>query len=626
MNKLSKEQQKVIDYVKKGYNVVIDAVAGCGKTTTSLHICKELHDKKILMLTYNAGLKIDTRNKILKYDITNLEVHSYHSFCVKYYKRECYDDLSMYKLLKENIELDTNFDIIILDEQQDMKPLFYELGQKIIKPDTQLCIFGDVNQNIYSYQGSNVMYLTNADKLFSNNRKWKKLNMKTTFRMSIEIANFINNILLKQERLVATKHGLNVKYLQITTYKPFLILNIIKDYKKRGYNYDDIFILGLTVKSIALQKLENECVKNNIPCFVSTSENGSIDNELIKNKLVITTYHQSKGLERKIVFVYNMDEGYYWYAKNIPKDICPNPIYVACTRVIEELYIIHDMCKDYLPFIDSDKIKDYAKISGNLRLKEKEVTSPKLIKKSVTDLIKGLSFTQNINLLNYFKFIRIKEPSKLIELNSKVENNGLFEDVSSINGTSIPAYYEIIKMKSCKLYDYVINNNLENLSIDQLEQIEKIKNKMKLHKYLSIDNILFLATIYEYLFNGYLFKLNQIKNFKWWSTDDAQQKLEIILDIIHINMSDNLEFEVNISNEDYNGLIDCIDHDKKIIWEFKMVSYIADLHFIQLVIYACISNKQYNNYKYRILNILSGEIMELDIDNSNLIEFYNIIK
>ena len=54
MIQLSEEQQCILDTVKEGHNVMVDAVAGTGKTTLILSIAREMPDTKILQLTYNA--------------------------------------------------------------------------------------------------------------------------------------------------------------------------------------------------------------------------------------------------------------------------------------------------------------------------------------------------------------------------------------------------------------------------------------------------------------------------------------------------------------------------------------------------------------------------------------------
>jgi superfamily I DNA/RNA helicase len=82
---ISTEQNRIIQELLLNNNVVIDSVAGSGKTTCNLHIASYFKNLKILLMTYNSKLKIETREKIQKLKLENIEVHSYHSFCVKYY-------------------------------------------------------------------------------------------------------------------------------------------------------------------------------------------------------------------------------------------------------------------------------------------------------------------------------------------------------------------------------------------------------------------------------------------------------------------------------------------------------------------------------------------------------------
>jgi hypothetical protein len=628
MNKLNNEQNNIIKSIKKGYNIIVDAVAGCGKTTTSLAIAKEFNDKKILLLTYNAGLKTETRQRVEKYNINNLEIHSYHSFCVKYYKYPCYDDLRM-RILLDNLKNENknifNFDLIILDEQQDMKPLFFELIQYIIKPNIQICLFGDKNQNIYSYQGSDINYLIKANKLISSERKWKKHNIFTTFRVNKSVANFVNKILLKEDRLNAIKDGPPVEYLICNPFKPKEIINKIKNFLSMGYTPNDIFILAPSIKSkkIPIRILENILVLNGIPCCVTINdENNIIDEEVMYNKILFTTYHQSKGLERKIVFVYSMDDGYYRYAKDSSIDKCPNPIYVACTRTLEHLIIIHGKQNSYLPFLNVEELNKYCNINGTIELKENITNSNSSINEiihniTVTDFIKSLTINQTIEALKNIKFKNIQNIYKNIIIPSKIlTSNNMFEDVSSINGIAIPSYYEFISNNNSKLLDNITSN------IDDLTLI--IKNKLDnilLKDILNINDFLFFATIYDMRLNGYCYKLLQIQDYNWLE----KKQLNDILNIIHKALGNKIyhrEFEEKISilinGKKIFGIVDCIDDKTKTIWEFKAVSYISEINLLQLAIYAYICKNIYKDYSYKILNILTGEIKELDLLNSNL--------
>ena len=626
MINLNIEQKEIINSIKNGYNIIVDAVAGCGKTTTSLEIAQECTNKNILLLTYNAGLKTETRQRIIKYNINNLEVHSYHSFCVKYYNYPCYDDLRMQLLLNNKDIINKsnfNFDLIILDEQQDMKPLFFDLVQYIIKPNIQICLFGDINQNIYSYQGSNINYLIKADELFNSHNEWKKHSIFTTFRVNKSIASFVNKILLKEDRLHAIKDGPPVQYLISNPFKPKDIIYKIKDFLKQGYTPNDIFILAPSIKSkkIPVRLLENLLVLDDLPCCVAINEEGNvIDEEVMYNKILFTTFHQSKGLERKIVFIYSMDEGYYRYAKDASLDKCPNPIYVACTRSLEHLIIIHTKQNLHLPFINKNKLNNHCILEGEVAYIGAKIDSPTNINIqhiTVTDYLKNLSIKHIINILKHIKYNTIQEKYKNIILPAKtLTNNNMYEDISSINGIAIPSYYEFITNKNSKLLDN-ITCNIDDLSID-------IKNKLDLvliKESLNINDFLFFATIYDMRINGYYYKLSQIKEYNWLN----ESILKNILNIIHKALGNKIyhrEFEENssivINNKKIFGIIDCIDNETKTIWEFKAVSYISETHLLQLALYALMCKDIYKDYSYKILNILTGEIKELDLINSNL--------
>jgi hypothetical protein len=635
MINLNIEQKEIINSIKNGYNIIVDAVAGCGKTTTSLAIAQECKDKNILLLTYNAGLKTETRQRILKYNISNLEVHSYHSFCVKYYNYPCYDDLRMQLLLNNNDIINKcnfNFDLIILDEQQDMKPLFFDLIQYIIKPNIQICLFGDVNQNIYSYQGSNSDYLIKANELIPSHNEWKKHSIFTTFRVNKSIAGFVNKILLKEDRLHAIKEGPPVQYLICNPFKPKDIINKIKDFMVQGYTPNDIFILAPSIKSkkIPVRLLENLLVLNGLPCCVTLNEDGNvIDEEVMHNKILFTTFHQSKGLERKIVFVYSMDEGYYRYARDAPLDKCPNPIYVACTRSLEHLIIIHAKQNLHLPFLNKNELNNHSIIEGEIAPIETKFDSPTndniIHNITVTDYLKNLSINQVINILKYIKYDTIQEKYKNITIPAKtLTHSNMYEDVAAINGIAIPSYYEFITNKNSKLLDN-IKCNIDDLSID-------IKNKLDLvlsKDCLNINDFLFFATIYDMRLNGYYYKLSQIKTYDWLD----EKILKNILNIIHKALGNKIyhrEFEehssIVINNKKIFGIIDCVDNETKTIWEFKAVSYISEIHLLQLALYALMCKDVYKNYSYKILNILTGEIKELDLINSNLDKIFEFIK
>ena len=200
---LSIEQNEVIEQLKNN-NVVVDSVAGSGKSTCGLYISLINKNANILQLTYNKKLKDETREKVVLLGLTNLEIHSYHSFCVKHYDSSCFTDSGIINILKNKLSCRKlfNYDIIILDEVQDMSSIYFELVCKIFKENgngnTKICMFGDINQSIFDFNKADQRFITFAPELFIlNNLLWKKCKLTTSFRITNQMSLFINNCMFK---------------------------------------------------------------------------------------------------------------------------------------------------------------------------------------------------------------------------------------------------------------------------------------------------------------------------------------------------------------------------------------------------------------------------------------------
>ena len=103
----SEEQQYICDCIKQGHNVVVDACAGSGKSTTILSVACEIPTKKILQITYNASLRKEFKEKVTEYGIKNIDVHTYHSLAVQYFAPDAYTDSGIRRILN-NIDQETD--------------------------------------------------------------------------------------------------------------------------------------------------------------------------------------------------------------------------------------------------------------------------------------------------------------------------------------------------------------------------------------------------------------------------------------------------------------------------------------------------------------------------------------
>ena len=449
----SDEQIKIIDHICNN-NIVVDSVAGSGKTTTNLHIAKKYPNLNIILLTYNSKLKLETRQKVVENNIHNLETHSYHSFCVKYYNRLCFRDKEIAKVIIKNTLPIKKFryDIIILDEAQDITLTYYKLVKKIYTDNAQdanLCLLGDIYQSIYDFNGADSRFIKYADKCFNfNTFSWLHCKLNYSFRVNQHMANFVNKCMLNNERIKSIKMGCIPTYIICNTFGNFMDEEPIafvklKEYLSLGYKPSDIFIIAPSVKSDGspVRILENKIKLelDDIPIYVPNNDDEEIDNSIIENKLLISTFHQTKGLERKVVFVFNFDDSYFrMYKKHSNPKVCPNELYVATTRVSEHLILFHHYQNNFLPFLDLKALQTHSKFILNTPLMISESKNIKNVNTSPTDLCNHLKDDVTSKCLTYFKIKKVSLPKPKINIPLKTKQNNTYESVSEINGTAIP--------------------------------------------------------------------------------------------------------------------------------------------------------------------------------------------
>ena len=690
---ISKEQNSVIIALKENNNVIVDSVAGSGKTTCILHIATEFKNINILLLTYNAKLKIETRTRVSNLKLKNLEVHSYHSFCVKYYDNKCFTDSQIFKLLLNKTKNKKyNYDLIILDESQDINPTYYELICKIYKDNdnnARLCLLGDRNQSIYQFNKADERFLIYANKIFNFNKDtWVKCKLTESFRITYEMSNFINSCMFNCDRIKSVKKSNNKpRYIICDTFddyknKPF---DEVLFYLQKGYTPEDIFILAPSIKTNGKNKspvrvLENK-IKNelNILIYIPSSDEEKIDDEIIKNKLVFSTYHQTKGLERKVIIIFGFDSSYFnYFNKNANSKNCSNELYVASTRGSEYLTLLHHHTNNFLPFLNTKKLHTYCNVYIFDELSTNKNKELKNLNTPVTDIIKHLPSDVLEECMKYFTIKQINKKIKQIEIIHKTKQKNGFEHVSDITGTAIPAYFEYKitnklsfydellldypKNKELK-YDELINfkissdldlnnnnfidndlnnnnfidndlndnnfidndlndNNLIDNDLNNNDEFDKIYdfNKINIHN-LKLDELLYISNLWSSKKSGLLFKVCQITKYNWLNKNDLDLCVERLY---KLNLSSNAVFEKKFELENKNelsnrkiiGYVDCIDNNN--LYEFKCVSKIENEHYLQLAIYIYL-------YETQKLNKITYSINDKIIYIRNNMEIEDII-
>ena len=680
MKKLSKEQQLILTYIRKGKNIVVDAVAGTGKTTLILAVAEKIPTKKILQITYNSSLRLEVKHKVLQQELTNIKVHTYHSLAKRYYDvADFVTDTELRSLVlkkqspKEPI---SSFDILVLDESQDITFLYFQFILKFIHDmgsPIQLLILGDYMQGLYDFKGADIRFLTLAKEIWKgfpllSTQSFVKTSMKMSFRITNQICSFVNDVMLGEKRMEACRDDLPVIYIRNSMDNIHRIVSAeIQKLFAQGAQPCDIFILGSSVKGVNsnIRKLENRLVENNIPCHVPMLDNDKIDDRVIGGKVVFSTFHCVKGRQRKYVFVVGFDQSYLrFYARNKPTDVCPNTLYVAATRSMNGLYLLEsDQYRDDQPlkFLKMNHVEmkqqPFIEFRGIQKTLFEEIKDDE--KKSLahyitpTELIKFIPESVIDEIYPLLEIIYIKESTteSLLEIPNIVETKqGFFEEVSDLNGIAIPSFYydylyqkwDIQTTKKSNILLNMIRSNIQNMNTNDHIFLKRIVNDIP-ENIDKIEDYLFVANISLAIQETLYFKLKQIDKteYNWISTDmmekckermdqcigmDCEKTLPVIEKTILNEKQDELHvlidafLETHFGNERrfrFHARVDVITDN--IVWEIKCTNKITVDHMLQMVIYKWLWDMSGQLPKeFKLFNIKTGEILRLEATGEQL--------
>lgn len=598
MAKLTYEQQLIVNQIDVS-NVSVLAVSGAGKSFCLFSVAKTYPSKSILLLTYSSSLKAECREKARGMDISNMKIHSFHSFNTGYYGSKDYTDRGIIKTLKENITPKPyNFDIILCDEYQDATPTLYDFTVKLIEDnenqDAKVLVCGDSLQNIFAYAGASPKYLLGAEKHFLPNSLWTvNMRMSKTFRVPSNITKFLSDTCGLDNGMVSHNEGGRVRYVMCDLYNGYDTLAELEKVLEE-FEPGDIFILAPSVHSKSVVRLENmiqtELAHRQVPVFVSTQD--SIPNEAVmKGKLVISSVHASKGKERKCVIVMN-----FHYSKNWGEnpDKIPNETYVAITRATEKVLLLHHFSNDFYGFIDQRNLKDNSEfvVKKEMKLSQRP-SSPRDMTISVTKLLKNIPSLMIDSCMEMIEIKRMRLPNRnLIELNDYTKGRYGSESVSCINGVAIPAYYEFKKTGNSAIF------NGEVLSKEQF----------------SSKLLLRAATVYVASQSEFLFLQHQIHKYNWIPFETFEKCAD---NIKTLKLNDP-KFEVSVKKKVGQrvicGALDIVDNQK--VFELKCVGSLSDLHILQLVMYMYLHNRP--DMRYYLYNVISNELLMVKCSVDNL--------
>lgn len=603
----SEEQSEIIQLIEES-NVLVDSVAGSGKTTTNLFIARTYPHWNILLLTYNAKLRLETKARLG--DIKNLEVHTYHSFAVKNYNPEAFTDKGIRKALYAQSA--THFyNLIILDEIQDMTMLYYQFVCKIFNDNVikaKMCLVGDRYQSIYDFMGADARFIIYGHELFNFAGSWAHRSLSTSYRMTEGIANFVNYCMLGEKRIHTVRDGPKPDYIICNCFAPTAIVDYLDELLK-NHAPENIFILAPSVRSkkSPVCRFENELkTRTGVPVHIPDSDESRIDPEVIKGKLVFSTFHQAKGLEREVVVIFGFDDSYFdYYKKDRPRDICPNELYVATTRARSHLILLHHYKNHYLQFLKKEQLNHVNMINFK-SLKAGEGSSSTKTEYSVTELLRHIPSQAFDYCRSMLRITEIKPARETLAIPIKINGTDGAEFVATINGIAIPLYYEWKRYGTPQILGYVQEKLMEDNSILKDKWIE-----LNTH-----EDVTHLAILYSSLMDQLLFKFMQINDYSW-ITEEHYDRACDRLQFIHDGKFEQM-VHYKVGAIKIHGTIDCIDDVN--VYEFKCVNKLEDKHIVQLALYSLM----YEAEHYYLYNIYTDQMLEIaaSTEDLNMIAHY----
>ncbi|KAL6694160.1 P-loop containing nucleoside triphosphate hydrolase protein [Trichoderma pleuroticola] len=648
---LSPEQHNIVKLCAE-QNVVVSARPGSGKTAMAEAIAAHYPHLRIGFSVYLKILQLENERRLKKYP--NAEVFTIHRMARLLFGTVVPDDAKLLELIKGAVnrnELPEGefepFDIIVLDEFQDCDDLLYWLVICFIRVNTRkrggrpahLITLGDERQSIYRFRGADHRYLTQAPELLGSisSHPFVELPLSESFRLSNENVQFINKTFLGGDSsMTSSKSGPKPIVFR---YGPPRINALAKKLaaliKQYGAKNSAIIAPSVRRNRPLIQLVNILSKKYGIPIAPPIAYDSAVDKRILDGKLSISTIHGFKGRERDLVILLGIDSSFFRYlGRDLPDNTCPNEVFVALTRAVEQLVLIHDEKKKLMPFVSVDNLYETAEVI-NMTSEQAKIASPNAPGRALQF---GLNLPPKVNVMDMARYVRGERLDAIIqrdlcvqELSASLpekerirmrdvvcsdEEKGFYEAVGDINALVILAAFQHAVTGAATLFDSNNQAIEEGPSIYTDEQISQLCRN---------------ACAYHALISGYLPRYLQMKNhdFNWIKPRDlvlAQSRLQDELG----DSASHLRFEVDVKRyivvDKRETLLygradvvttPTISEDGDIesgesIWEIKSVSRLSNEHIVQACTYAYLLAARSGQIPRIILyNVRDGKKLEI---------------
>ncbi|KAL7807276.1 P-loop containing nucleoside triphosphate hydrolase protein [Trichoderma gracile] len=628
----SPEQQKVVKLCLEN-NVVVSARPGSGKTATAEAIVAAYPHLRVAVLCYSKALQLDTQRRLNKYP--NVEAMTFHKMARLLFGAPLQEDITLsqeiqnaFTLKKLPQEQFEPFDIIVLDEFQDCTELISKLINIFLRANeakrggqpARLVVLGDERQSIFQFLGADYRYLTAAPELLGPLSPWHfvELPLDQSFRLSKETVQLINGAFLGSEAYISSsKSGPKPMVLVCNPSDKYTLAKKLLPLIKRHGAKNTAIIAPTIRNNKPLRNLANMLVeKFGVPIAEPIDDEGPLKDDIIKGKMCISTIHQFKGRERDLVIVLGIDASFFRYAgRHLPDDRCPNEAFVALTRAVEQLVLIHDVRNKPMPFVDLDALYKAADVI-NLKGADSKITAPdnpgrpveyglslpKLI--GVSDIARHARGDYLENIIQRELVVHEVFPSlpgdqhlKLRETVVSDAKRRFREAISDINGLVVVAAFEHDITGEISMVRSNGEGNEKDLPASLDEQIP----------WVCQQTCLYLATA-----SGWRPRLVQLKDhaFDWIEPKHlsiARGRLHDDLDGYETQLLGRADV-VAVSYPSKSGEMEVVES----VWEIKFVSQLSNAHIVQACTYAYLSASESGQMPRTILyNVLDGQKLEI---------------
>lgn len=325
---LSDEQQAVVDAVGAGHNVIVDAVAGSGKTATIQRLCAQASGRglRVLYLTYSRLLKVDAQARV-----GGARVQNYHGVVYPYLLSAGIEAGISESIRAFNDNFDgqikrifPTYDLLVIDEYQDINSEYARLLENIrsVNPGMQIVMVGDTDQKV---QANTTLNAPRFARTFAGQQALI-LPFTKTFRLGPELAAVLSKAWNKPIE------GMNTdQVIEIMDHDEAIDLICATE-------PGDLLCLGKRNGAMphALNEAERLAPtrynKQTVFASIRDGDNGVNPDD---TAAVFTTYDSSKGMERPVCVVFDYSEKTWDMRGNFPNAdhvVLRNVFLVAASR------------------------------------------------------------------------------------------------------------------------------------------------------------------------------------------------------------------------------------------------------------------------------------------------------